>query len=160
MDLGIKIKNLREIEKISQEQLAKTLKINRNYLSRIETGKSDPSLAVLRNIASYFKVDITTLMDIQSNGSNSKEKIDKIIEGCQYLLDSDLDFLIRAKKNQDDDYLDEYRLHFLDQKILNAHVIDHLYNFHILLGSLYHALDHQNDNHIKQHEYTIQFHHK
>ena len=105
MDLGIKIKNLREIEKISQEQLAKTLKINRNYLSRIETGKSDPSLAVLRNIASYFKVDITTLMDIQSNGSNSKEKIDKIIEGCQYLLDSDLDFLIRAISVMREEYV-------------------------------------------------------
>ena len=41
-------------------------------------------------------MDVTTLMDIQVNGSNSEEKIKKIIDGCQYLLDDDLDFLIRV----------------------------------------------------------------
>lgn len=105
MDFGSKVQMLRKNHGISQERLAEILNINRNYLSRIETGKSDPSLAVLRNIASYFKVDITTLMDIQSNGSNSKEKIDKIIEGCQYLLDSDLDFLIRAISVMREEYV-------------------------------------------------------
>ena len=105
MDFGSKVQMLRKNHGISQERLAEILNINRNYLSRIETGKSDPSLAVLRNIASYFKVDITTLMDIQSNGSNSKEKIDKIIEGCQYLLDCDLEFLIRAISVMREEYV-------------------------------------------------------
>lgn len=96
MDFGNKIQMLRKNHDLSQEKLAAILKINRNYLSRIETGKSEPSLSVLRDIAQYFKVDVTTLMDIQVNGSNSEEKIKKIIDGCQYLLDDDLDFLIRV----------------------------------------------------------------
>ena len=35
------------------------LKINRNCLSRIETGKSEPSLSVIRDIAEYFNIDPT-----------------------------------------------------------------------------------------------------
>ena len=95
MDFGSKIQMLRKNHNLSQEKLATILKINRNYLSRIETGKSEPSLSVLRDIAQFFKVDVTTLMDIQMNGSNSEEKINKIVEGCQGLLDDDLDLLIR-----------------------------------------------------------------
>lgn len=96
MDFGSKIQMLRKNHNLSQEKLATILKINRNYLSRIETGKSEPSLSVLRSIAEYFKIDITTLMDIQLNGSSSEEKVKKIVDGCHYLLDDDLDFLIRV----------------------------------------------------------------
>ena len=96
MDFGSKIQMLRKNNNLSQEKLATILKINRNYLSRIETGKSEPSLSVLRSIAEYFKIDITTLMDIQLNGSSSEEKVKKIVDGCHYLLDDDLDFLNRV----------------------------------------------------------------
>jgi putative transcriptional regulator len=95
MNFGSKIQMLRKNHGLSQERLAEILKINRNYLSRIETGKSEPSLSVLKDIAEYFKVNITTLMDIQTNGSNSKEKIERIVQGCHQLLDDDLDLLIR-----------------------------------------------------------------
>ena len=96
MDFGSKIQMLRKNHGLSQENLALILNINRNYLSRIETGKSEPSLSVLKDIAEYFKVDITTLMDIQTNGSNSEDKIKRIVDGCKYLLDNDLDFLLRV----------------------------------------------------------------
>lgn len=48
MKLGEKIKLLRKGKKISQEELANMLKINRNYLSRIETGKSEPTSSVIK----------------------------------------------------------------------------------------------------------------
>ena len=96
MNFGSKMQMLRKNHGLSQERMAEILNINRNYLSRIETNKSEPSLKVLKDIAEYFKVDITTLIDIRSNGSNSEEKIEKIMEGCQCLLDGDLDFLIRV----------------------------------------------------------------
>ena len=96
MNFGSKIQMLRKNHGLSQENLALILNINRNYLSRIETGKSEPSLSVLKDIAEYFKVDITTLMDIQTNGSNSEDKIKRIVDGCKYLLDNDLDFLFRV----------------------------------------------------------------
>ena len=43
MDFGSKIQMLRKNQGMSQETLAAILKINRNNLSRIETGKSEPS---------------------------------------------------------------------------------------------------------------------
>ena len=95
MDFGKKIQLLRKNHNLSQENLASILKINRNHLSRMETGKTEPSLSILRDIAEYFQIDITTLMDVRVNSSNTEEKIKKITEGCQYLMDDDLDFLIR-----------------------------------------------------------------
>lgn len=70
MDFGDKVKLLRKKHDLSQENLAAILKINRNCLSRIETGKSEPSLSIIRDIAEFFNVDVASLMDIQ------KEKLD------------------------------------------------------------------------------------
>lgn len=75
MKLGEKIKYLRKSKGISQEELATMLKINRNFLSRIETGKSDPNAGILKSIAQIFNVDLNSLLDI----NNSEEQgIDKI----------------------------------------------------------------------------------
>ena len=105
MNFGSKIQMLRKNHGLSQERLAEILKINRNYVSRIETGKSERSISVLKNIAEYFRVDVTTLINIQTNGSNSKEKIDAIVEGCNYLVDDDLDFLIRVISVMREEYV-------------------------------------------------------
>ena len=50
------------------------LKINRNFLSRIETGKSDPNAGILKSIAQIFNVDLNSLLDI----NNSEEQGNKI----------------------------------------------------------------------------------
>ena len=105
MDFGKKIQLLRKNHNLSQENLATILKVNRNYLSRIETGKTEPSLSILRAIAEYFQVDITTLMDIQVSSSNTDEKIKKIMEGCYHLMDNDLDFLIRVISVMREEYV-------------------------------------------------------
>lgn len=95
MEFGTKIQMLRKNQGISQESLAAILKINRNNLSRIETGKSEPTLSIIKNIVDYFDVDVASLMDISKNSINTKEKIKRISEECHYLLDDDLDFIIR-----------------------------------------------------------------
>ena len=58
MDLGTKIKNIRYNNNISQEEMAKILKINRNNLSRIETNKSLPTAEVLTKLAKNFNISI------------------------------------------------------------------------------------------------------
>lgn len=95
MDFGKKVQMLRKNHNISQENLAVLLKINRNYLSRIETGKSEPTLSIIRDIALFFKVDVASLMNIRTDSNSNEEKIKKINDSCHYLLDSDLDFIIR-----------------------------------------------------------------
>ncbi len=95
MEFGNKVQILRKSHNLSQENLAAILKINRNYLSRIETGKSEPTLSIIRDIALYFKIDVATLMNIEKNNEQAKDKIKRITEGCHYLMDDDLDFLER-----------------------------------------------------------------
>lgn len=43
-----KIKTLRKKKGLTQEQLSNLLQINRHYLSRIETGKSEPTASILK----------------------------------------------------------------------------------------------------------------
>ncbi len=105
MKLGEKIKLLRKGKKISQEELANMLKINRNYLSRIETGKSEPTSSVLKNIAKIFNIDLNSLLDINNNDIENTDKIKYIVENCKYLNDSDLDFIVRIISIMREEYV-------------------------------------------------------
>ena len=98
MDLGSKIKNIRYNHNISQEELARMLEINRNYLSRIETNKSLPTAEVLAKLAISFNVSIDSLLGVNLDGKEGaevkKEKIKKINQYCMYLSNSELDFVV------------------------------------------------------------------
>ena len=105
MEFGNKVQMLRRNHNISQESLAAILKVNRNYLSRVETGKSEPTLSIIKEIAKYFEVDVATLMDISNASVSSEEKIKKITNGCHHLLDSDLDFILRIISVMREEYV-------------------------------------------------------
>lgn len=95
MSFGEKVQMLRKNHGMSQETLANMLRINRNCLSRIETGKSEPSLSVIKNIAILFKTDVESLIGIEDNKKSTEDKIREINDNCHYLLESDLDLVIR-----------------------------------------------------------------
>ena len=105
MKLGEKIKQLRKSKSISQEELASMLKINRNYLSRIETGKSEPTSSILKNVAEIFNVDLNSLLDIEDEESKNTEKTKYIIDNCKYLHDKDLDFIVRIMSIMREEYV-------------------------------------------------------
>ena len=105
MEFGNKVQMLRRNHNISQETLASILNINRNHLSRIETGKSEPTLSIIRDIAKYFKVDVASLMDMDDKKMNTKEKINAIDEGCQHLIDNDLDTVLRLISVMREEYV-------------------------------------------------------
>ncbi len=98
MDLGSKFKNIRYNNNISQEEMAKILKINRNNLSRIETNKSLPTSEVLARLAENFNISIDSFLGIDLDGENGEEikknKIKKINQYSSYLSNSELDFII------------------------------------------------------------------
>ena len=100
MDLGTKIKNIRYNNGISQEAMSRILKINRNYLSRIETNKSLPTAEVLTRLAESFNISIDSLLEINLDGKDGEEvkvkKIKKITQACSYLSNSELDFILNV----------------------------------------------------------------
>jgi transcriptional regulator with XRE-family HTH domain len=62
MDLGEKIKTRRKALGLSQGELAEKVGINATHLSRLETGKYQPSLEVLRKLSEVLAVSADYLL--------------------------------------------------------------------------------------------------
>ena len=61
--IGNFLKTLRKEKGITQEQFAETLNVARRTVSRWETGSNMPDLAVLIEIADYYKIELRELLD-------------------------------------------------------------------------------------------------
>ena len=80
MDIGLRIKKLREQQKISQEELALKIFVSRQTISNWETNKSCPdvkSLIILSNIFnvsldSFIKEDMKEMREIVEKGTIKK----------------------------------------------------------------------------------------
>lgn len=82
--LGVKIKKLREEEKLSQERLASLLKINRISLSQIETGERKISAEEITKLSRIFNVATDVLLDLEKDVKVTLEKRkDKISKSKQ-----------------------------------------------------------------------------
>ena len=71
MTLGERIKRLRKLNDMSQQELADYLEINRNHLSRIETNKSDVTSNLLVKLSLLFEVSINTLIGVNNNSEKN-----------------------------------------------------------------------------------------
>lgn len=59
MDIGSRIRFYRDLRGLSQRQLACRLHMAASQLSRYETGRTEPTLAVLARIARALKVSVS-----------------------------------------------------------------------------------------------------
>ncbi len=62
MDLGLRIKQVRTLRKLSQKEVALDIGINQGQYSRIESGKVEPPLASLRKISEALEVSLSELL--------------------------------------------------------------------------------------------------
>lgn len=83
--LGSKIRTLRKNNGYTQDKFSELLGIDPKHLSRIECGKTSPSLNLLKNISSVFNVEILVDFKIESKRS----KTDLIKEVNHILKNSD-----------------------------------------------------------------------
>ena len=60
--IGKRIKNKRTESKITQEKMANDLNLSTFYISKIENGKSCPTLDTLSVIANYLELDLAFLI--------------------------------------------------------------------------------------------------
>ena len=61
--LGLRVKELRALGQITQEELAERCGFFRTYLSRIESGLANPTLTALHALARGLGVELHTLLD-------------------------------------------------------------------------------------------------
>lgn len=63
VDLGIRIKKLRNEQGISQEQFALKINMDRTYLASVESGKRNIALLNIKKIANGFGISISELFN-------------------------------------------------------------------------------------------------
>ena len=63
MSIGDKIRRLRKVKKLTQEQLAEYLNISSQAVSKWETGLSSPDIDMLPRLAVFFGVTVDELLD-------------------------------------------------------------------------------------------------
>ena len=89
--LGLKIKELRKRNHLTQEQLAEMLNLDLGYISKLEVGRNFPALGTLEKIAKALKVEIYELFQFTNEKSSDfKQEIidiyDKLNKEKQYTL--------------------------------------------------------------------------
>lgn len=60
--LGQNMKRIRAKKKMSQGDIARALEVDRGYISNIENGKKNPTLATIQKLADALKVSADELL--------------------------------------------------------------------------------------------------
>lgn len=76
--LGARIKELRKIKKLTQEQVAEMVDIDPKHLSRIEVGGSYPSIDTLEKLAVALKFEVMDFFDFEHRVKDKKQLIESI----------------------------------------------------------------------------------
>lgn len=84
----MKLKELRERKKITQEELAKLLKIEQNTYSNYEKEKTQPKLETLIKIADFYNVSLDYLLERKYIGGLSTQEYE-LITMFRQLIDSE-----------------------------------------------------------------------
>lgn len=83
--LGARIREVRKLRQLSQERLAEKVGVDPKQISRIEGGKSAPSLDTLESIAKNLQVEMKDLLDFQH--LRTEERIDDQAQKLLLLMD-------------------------------------------------------------------------
>ncbi len=86
-----KIKELRQGAGLSQEELAKLLKVATNTISRWETATYHPRIEDLEALARALKVPILSFFPREDEGAN--QKVVALLRAAEQLKDEDIDEL-------------------------------------------------------------------
>lgn len=101
------LKYLRTIKKISQQELADKLKINRSTISRYENDDIEPTIENVIEIANVLGVPVADLVgiDIQQDGYYTDEFEELFLKNKEILNSDDIDtikFIIEKRKKEHD----------------------------------------------------------
>jgi transcriptional regulator with XRE-family HTH domain len=63
LNFGTRVKNLRVLAGLTQEEFAKVCGLHKNYIGMVERGERNPSLINIEIIANGFEITISELME-------------------------------------------------------------------------------------------------
>lgn len=65
--LGLKLKILRSIKKLSQDDIANRLNIDKSYYSKVERGLTNPTILYMKHLSEILDIEMVDLMDSNIN---------------------------------------------------------------------------------------------
>jgi transcriptional regulator with XRE-family HTH domain len=65
--LGKRIKTLREMKGVSQQELASICDFEKSNMSRLEAGRTNPTILTLLKICAALSIDLPDLVNINKN---------------------------------------------------------------------------------------------
>jgi two-component system response regulator len=77
--LGVAIKNERSALRLSQEQLAERAGLHRTYISDVERGTRNPSIATVERLADALELPISVLFDRASHADESRDVVEVLL---------------------------------------------------------------------------------
>lgn len=78
MDLVLRLKSLRKSYKLSQQELANRLNLNRVTYSQYETGRREPDLETLQKIADFYKVSLDYLTGLTEDANEQQSEYNSV----------------------------------------------------------------------------------
>ena len=93
-----KIKDLRKLNKLSQEQLAEKSNLSPTYVGNIERAEQNPTLTTLEKIAKAFNITVGELISFPDDKKIVNAKAGDINRAIELLKDA-LDIAIRYKQH-------------------------------------------------------------
>lgn len=97
MDIGNAIKQVRKKRKMSQQRLAKKLKVTQGFLSFLEKNKREPTVAMLERLSKELKVPKELILLLACSDSSKEKKFSKPLKRIARALD---DMLIALEEDE------------------------------------------------------------
>jgi transcriptional regulator with XRE-family HTH domain len=96
--VGKRIRSLRKIRDLSQEELAEKADISSKYLGEIERGKSNLTIDILEKLSASLEVNVVDLFESQHESSRTilKQEINLLIREAN---DTELKTIFRVLKS-------------------------------------------------------------
>lgn len=80
MELGTKLKEIRRGQGVTLQQIADQTGLSKSFVSQIETGSANPSIASLKKITDVLGVPLAALFTGSDNGNGAAPSIDQVGE--------------------------------------------------------------------------------
>ena len=79
IEVGTRIRKLRQAQHDSQEKLAQALNVSRELISKIESGGQYPSVIVLARLSEYFSIPSDYILFGNRHNREIAQQLDQVI---------------------------------------------------------------------------------
>lgn len=118
MKIGIKLKQIRENKRFSQQEISNLLDISQKTYSNIESDKSKPTLPQLSKLSEFLDFDLLELLQEQGitfNQKNTKGSNNGIVHN-NFPLELKEQYLAQIKNLQEINNLLKDKINYLENK--------------------------------------------